>query len=83
MLSKHNNVATIWVAPVFREFEAYEVAVCFHKASDSHPFIVDQVHIIKEDETSYCKPANLWNSEPQQAHPRSFDMSLTKPKPSK
>ena len=65
MLSKHNNVATFWLAPEFRKFEAYEATACFHKSSDSHLFIADQVHIIEEGETSYCKPANPWTSETQ------------------
>ena len=83
MISKHNNVATFWLAPGFREFEAYEATAGFHKASDSHPFIAEQVHIIENDETSYSKPANPWKSKPQQAHPRGVDMDLIKYKQSK
>ena len=37
MLSKHNNVATFWLAPGFGEFEAYEATADFNKASNSHP----------------------------------------------
>ena len=51
MLSKHNNVATFWLAPGFRKFEAYEATVGSNEATDSHPFIADQVHIREEDET--------------------------------
>ena len=41
MLSKHNNVATFWLAPGLREFEAYEATACFNAANDSHSFIAD------------------------------------------
>ena len=78
MISKHNNVSIFWFAPGFREFEAYEATAGFHEVTDSHPFIADQVHIIEEDETSYCKSANPWKNEPQYAHPCKVDMDLTK-----
>ena len=83
ILSKNNNVATFWLAPGFREFEAYEATADFNESSNSQPFIADQVHIIEESETSYCKSSNPWKSKPQQAHPRGVDMNLAKYKPSK
>ena len=55
ILSKHNNTATFWLAPRFKRNEAYEATVGFQKSFDSHPFIVEEVHIIEEDETSYYK----------------------------
>ena len=78
MISKHNNVAILWLAPGFREFDTYETATSFHEATDSHPFITNQMHIIEEDKTSYCKTANLWKSEPQYTLPRKVDIDLMK-----
>ena len=77
MLSKHNNFATFWLDPGFREFEVYDTNSSFHEATDSHPFIADQVQIIEEDEISYCNHDNPWKSEPHHAHPRKVDMDLT------
>ena len=58
MLSKHNNIATFWLAPRLRTFEAYPFSAGFQKASDSHPFIAEEVLIKEDDETSYCKSTN-------------------------
>ena len=52
MLSTHNNIDTFWLDPGFMEFEAYEATAGFHEATESHPFIAKQVHIIEEYETS-------------------------------
>ena len=78
MLIKHNNVAIFWLALGFREFEAYEDTTGFHEASNSHPFIAYQVHIIEEEETSYYKPANPWKSEPLHVHHRKVDVDVIK-----
>ena len=64
MLSKHNNVATFWLAPRFSQFEAYEATAGFHEASDSHSFIAEEVHIIGDDNAFYCKTTNLLKGQP-------------------
>ena len=51
-------MAALWLTPGFRKLEVYEANVGFNEATDSHPFIADQVHLIEEDDTSYCKPAS-------------------------
>ena len=58
MLNKHKNVVAFWLAPGLRQFEIYEATVGFNKLSDSHRFISEKVHIIEDDETSYCKSTN-------------------------
>ena len=68
MLSKHNNAATLWLAPEFREFDAYEATTGFHKASYSHIFIYEEVHVIEDDEIPYCKPNNPWKGKPLRTH---------------
>ena len=68
MLSKHNNMTAFWFALGFREVEAYEATSGFNEASYRHHFIVEHVHIIEDDETSYCKLSNPWKSEPQMEH---------------
>ena len=36
MLRKYNNVATFWLAPGYRQFEAYDATAGFQEATDSH-----------------------------------------------
>ena len=76
-LSKHNNVATFWLAPGYRQFEAYEATAGFHKATDSKPFIAEEVHIIQDDDTSYRKTTNPWNTPTKQDQPRKVNMDIT------
>ena len=58
MLSKHNNVVIFWLAPDFRQVEVYEATASFQKATDSQTFIAEEMHIIEDNKTSYCKPKN-------------------------
>ena len=41
ILSKHNNVAIFWLAPEFKEFEAYDATAGFNEAADSQTVIAD------------------------------------------
>ena len=73
----HNNVATFWLAPGYRQFEAYEATVDFQNKTDSQSFIAEEEHIIKDDETFYCNPTNLWTNKSQHDQPRHVNMDLT------
>ena len=77
MLSKQNNIATFWLAPGFRKFEAYEATAGFQKISDSHPFIPEEMHIIEDDETSYYKTTNPCKNQTLHAQPRKVNIDLT------
>ena len=55
--------------------------VDFHESTNSHLFIEEQIHIIEEDDISYCKPVNHWKFQPLHVHPRKVDMELTKKYP--
>ena len=76
MISKHKNVATFWLAPGFRKFEAYEATTVFQKASDIHPFIAEDMHIIEENDFFYYKPTNPWKYQTQHVQPRKVNMGL-------
>ena len=77
MLSAISNVSTFWLAPRFREFEAYEAVADFTAETDSNSLISDQVHIIEDDEILCCKPTHSWKVQPQQDHPRKVSIDLT------
>ena len=70
MLGKHNNVTKFWFAPDFREFEAYKATAGFNEGSNSHSYISEEVHILKDNITSHCKPRNSWKYKFLHAHPQ-------------
>ena len=57
-LSKLNNIATFWLVPSFREFDAYETMAGITSATDIDPIISGEVYIIEDEELPYCKPLN-------------------------
>ena len=78
MLSKHNNVATLWLVSGFREIEAYEAAADFTEAINSETIIEEQVHIIDDDEAPYNKLTHPWEVQHLHAHPRKLAINLNK-----